>query len=542
MSRLGRVSLLASSAALLLAFAESATAVETKKPDANAQHWRNGEVRWLQRWVRFDELPSDIARALAFYEKTRDAYPTTVEGRLALADWCAKHRLADQERAHLTQVLELEPDHAAARARLGFVPVNDGWMSKHELELAAKQDRQDALDARRWDPKTAEWRKAIQRGTPAMKKTALERVRAVKDSAAALSLERQVSTVDDEAAGKAVVDALALMEGDAATYSLVRHAMFHTSAVVRTDAAQALKTRPLESYVPQLLGVMYTPVELQTQEMQTGAGMVIVQTMKREGRSQFQEKTIKTNIQTDDEEESNALGEELARLTREKNEQLVQEENARTELINSRATDVLALVSDKKLPPEPTAWWTWWRTKNDVYTAKKPTRRRYETEDQYVESPQEPEVFELDCLAAGTIVWTAVGPKAIEKMQVGDLVLSQNPETGELAFKPVLMTTVRPTSRLTRFEIGGEVLRTSGGHPLWIEGRGWTKAREAKAGDAFHGLDGQAVISSTQRDVEAETYNLVVADFHTYFIGPSRILNHDNTTALPTKNKQLGAK
>ncbi|MEZ6104079.1 MAG: hypothetical protein R3E01_34495 [Pirellulaceae bacterium] len=45
--------------------------------------------------------------------------------------------------------------------------------------------------------------------------------------------------------------------------------------------------------------------------------------------------------------------------------------------------------------------------------------------------------YHMDCLAAGTTVWTDRGPLAIEKVESGDLVLSQHPETGELAYKPV---------------------------------------------------------------------------------------------------------
>ena len=34
---------------------------------------------------------------------------------------------------------------------------------------------------------------------------------------------------------------------------------------------------------------------------------------------------------------------------------------------------------------------------------------------------------------------------------------------------------------------------------------------------------------------EAEAYNLVVADFNTYFVGETGILVHDNTPRLPTR-------
>jgi len=52
-----------------------------------------------------------------------------------------------------------------------------------------------------------------------------------------------------------------------------------------------------------------------------------------------------------------------------------------------------------------------------------------------------------ECFVAGTPVWTVSGPVAIEKIRVGDLVLSQALDTGELAFQPVLQTTQRPRSR-----------------------------------------------------------------------------------------------
>ena len=58
-----------------------------------------------------------------------------------------------------------------------------------------------------------------------------------------------------------------------------------------------------------------------------------------------------------------------------------------------------------------------------------------------------------DCLLAGTPVWTASGPARVEEIQVGDLVLSQHPGTGELAYKPVLKTTVRPPGPLVEMSV-----------------------------------------------------------------------------------------
>jgi hypothetical protein len=141
----------------------------------------------------------------------------------------------------------------------------------------------------------------------------------------------------------------------------------------------------------------------------------------------------------------------------------------------------------------------------------------------------------MDCLAAGTLVWTARGPFEIERIQVGDLVLSQHTETGELAYKPVLRTTVRPKSQLIKIEAGGESYETSGGHLFWVSGQGWVKSRELQSGQILHSAAGPVHVSSAEPTTAAETYNLVVADFSTYFVGYRKVLSHDNTVRAPTR-------
>ena len=68
----------------------------------------------------------------------------------------------------------------------------------------------------------------------------------------------------------------------------------------------------------------------------------------------------------------------------------------------------------------------------------------------------------VDCLAAGTPVRTDRGLTAIEEVRVGDRVLSQDVETGELAYKPVLQTTVRPPKELWTVRFNDETIVTTG--------------------------------------------------------------------------------
>jgi hypothetical protein len=141
----------------------------------------------------------------------------------------------------------------------------------------------------------------------------------------------------------------------------------------------------------------------------------------------------------------------------------------------------------------------------------------------------------LTCLVAGTPVWTDAGPKPIEGIRVGDLVLSQDPTTGELAYKPVLKTTLRPPARLLKVVLGDEALQCSGGHPFWIAGRGWVFARNLEEGVQLHAVSGTAQVRSVHPTGTEELHNLVVADFHTYFVTKAKILTHDNTIRDPTE-------
>jgi hypothetical protein len=133
------------------------------------------------------------------------------------------------------------------------------------------------------------------------------------------------------------------------------------------------------------------------------------------------------------------------------------------------------------------------------------------------------------------MIWTVRGPREIEKIRVGDLVLAQHPETGELAYKPVLRTTVRPKEQLLKFQAGGESCVCSGGHLFWVAGTGWVKSRDLASGQILHGADGPVHVSNVELGTEEVTYNLVVADFHTYFVGYRKVLSHDNTIRQPTR-------
>ena len=141
--------------------------------------------------------------------------------------------------------------------------------------------------------------------------------------------------------------------------------------------------------------------------------------------------------------------------------------------------------------------------------------------------------FNASCFTAGTMIETADGDRTIEEIQIGDLVLSANPETGEIAYKPVVNTYVHVTDTVLYLTIDEEIIETTEDHPFWVEGQGWTSAKLLQPGDVVRLKDGSTQCVDDIEIVElpegeyVAVYNFEVADFHTYFVSDYDILVHN---------------
>src|SRR6185312_7112166 len=107
-------------------------------------------------------------------------------------------------------------------------------------------------------------------------------------------------------------------------------------------------------------------------------------------------------------------------------------------------------------------------------------------------------------------VWTKTGQKPIESLQMGDLVLSQNVNTGEIRYKPVVARTLRPAGPIVRVSTEDEKFLATRGHPLWVDGVGWRMTKELEDGAMLYSVTGTTRIENVKPATDAETYNLVV--------------------------------
>jgi hypothetical protein len=144
-----------------------------------------------------------------------------------------------------------------------------------------------------------------------------------------------------------------------------------------------------------------------------------------------------------------------------------------------------------------------------------------------------------NCFLADTDVLMADGTtKDIEDVDIGDHVLATDPETGHTEKKPV--TALIGSTRykyLNELSIttpdGVEQLVATHEHPFWSPSEGaWIEAGDLEAGVTLRTDEGVTVVVTANRAYEqvATTYNLTIADIHTYYVlaGETPVLVHNS--------------
>ena len=586
-----------------------------QNPDSAVARWQAGFVRDAYSWQSFDDPQLAIAAheppVVEEYRRRRDSAPTrqtrndfplsTLPGQMALADWCKKHGLLDQERAHLTAALELATIHeqSAIFPRLGYCQVGNQWVSGEQLVNWQEMNRRTRAALKTWGPKLDNIAEKLA-GSSRQYKLGLANLKELASSESIPAIE-YILCSRDEASALAAIEAFEKTDGYQSTLSLARQAVFSKWDGVRAKATASLKTRRFDDFVPALISLLATPVTAtySTPELHyfqdvpgdhSPCGFVLVwnYVLARETDDQFQAAVLhaadyrlnyfmrggilnslkmirdpsgymyspKGNlVEPEDplsfrayrystlsllqdrlDEAEMSRSDATQKLQREKQVEAI---NDRTEKLNTQVIGVLAGVTGNDSSADPRVWWQWWADFSDVErVGDKPIVTV--TDESYVYGDATLRFNRISgrccCLAAGTPVWTDRGPLAIETISVGDRVLAQDIETGALAYKPVLQTTVRPPRELITLRCGSETVICTGGHRFWNSGTGWIRARELASQTLLHTATGNAPVRGEKQGTAAETYNLVVADFHTYFVGKTAFLSQDVLTPKATNN------
>jgi hypothetical protein len=217
--------------------------------------------------------------------------------------------------------------------------------------------------------------------------------------------------------------------------------------------------------------------------------------------------------------------------------------NAQINGLNARALQALETMTGQDLGKEKRSWEKWW-TDQRGYAYQPPPEKPKPVFQQMVSAPFQPGpvspapmVHEVvrrhSCFAGGTLVHTLQGTAPIERLSVGDVVLTQNSRTGELSFQPIVAVYHNAPNATLSVDLGTDTIVATGIHRFWKSGKGWTMARDLKPGDPIRALGATVTVKAVNSDQVQPVYNLEVTEGHSFFVGKQGLLVHDNSLVQP---------
>ncbi len=207
------------------------------------------------------------------YDQIRDSYPDTLEGQWELAEWCMENRLPKQRKTHLERVVELDPEHAAARRALGYSHIQGRWVTQEkqmtengyvrykntwvlpqEVEIK-EQERKERLAQLEWSAKLKRWHAWLNTDKADV---AQANIKAINDPFAAHPLAKLFNSPkqDSRPVRLLYVEALGRLDANAGMDALVSASLYDGDEEIRLaslDQVAAHKYRPaIGKYVQEL--------------------------------------------------------------------------------------------------------------------------------------------------------------------------------------------------------------------------------------------------------------------------------------------------
>lgn len=571
---------------------EQALMMAPAYPPAN---WPLGRIEVGGRWATLDEavrLDADNRRRIE-YRRMRDEALGDARRELNLARWCAQERLSDEAQLHYARLLHVgvldQKTRAEAMRVLQLREIGGTLVTEEQFRQAKEAASQIQQAAKRWEPKFRAWQKAIDGTNAASRVHAIEQMRKIDDPHV-IPLAESFLLACGPAYGEQLAGLLARFPQWEATQALARAAVLPQWPNVRQEAIRRLKQRPMHEYMPLLLSSLVSPVRSRWSVTDNAWGAIQYEhRFFREGPNQNLAVAMehvalpvlqitdsvavgppieRFNLPSDPErfpiihwgrtyefrgyDIVNDSNQYLAALSclmeAQRRERILGDFNAAVDFNNEPVFTALEETTGRFHHRNPAAWWDWWEKYNEVHNEVVPGKpiqylfhRSWSTQDIYARELYQPVdlYFNLNpnsCFLAGTTVWTDRGRIPIEQIKIGDRVLSKDPDSGKLAFKLVLNTTIRPPASMTKITVDGEDLITTLGHPFWVSKKRWCMAKELEPGDQLHGVHGILSVDATDTHVPMNVaHNLVVADWATYFVGEKGALVHDNTYRAPAR-------
>ncbi|TWU07922.1 polymorphic toxin-type HINT domain-containing protein [Stieleria varia] len=517
-------------------------------PEHAASRWHSGHVMTEEGWLpvqRFIQQTNGRG-AVARYNQLRDSIAGTAVGEITLARFCNTNGLNDRERLHWNNVLRFDRSNQEARKHLDLHEYRGQLLTPEQI-LQWKATHKEYRDSvNHWDNQLRQWRGQIDNTSPRHHASAWRALSEVTDYHAVPSLEKMFYRTDEELQ-EVILSVLGNIREPIATDALVRLAIYNETPEVREAAALQLRDRSWYEFVPAMMNLLETPIEYQyTMQRSSNSVSSFIQIAKETSAAKLRFSEVRlastpirlpsnrglnpgvgvigaqSRLRNAQAQQQRALAQETWRRCREIQNTIgtITNLNRQRFVVNHRIYDTLELTTGQEIDAKPQAWWDWWNHYNEItYLNDKEEKTYLVSIDSRVP---------LECFVPGTLTWTDTGKQPIETIKVGDRVLSQDPVSGELAYRLVTKTTIREPSPTLRIQVADSEIVSTLGHPMWVVGSGWKMAKELAVGDRLHSLNGGTEITDIRQGDDSQTHNLVVENTSTYFVGNSAILVHDS--------------
>jgi hypothetical protein len=200
-----------------------------------------------------------------YADQMKSAGAKDAKSQLALGDWCRDHGLAPEARKHWSRAIEIDPDHAEARSRLGFLRYDDRWLTGDEYRRA----RGFVKRGDEWMPEE----EARRRDAEKLRKDVLARhEKTIRDAIAKMQSMKRKTRLEGRLALQEYADRLGDLRlasfasevGDFynAQWKAIRKAL----VLVEVRATNATLKRPIPT-ITTSLGASSTPVTIQLPEL-----------------------------------------------------------------------------------------------------------------------------------------------------------------------------------------------------------------------------------------------------------------------------------
>jgi Pretoxin HINT domain/HEAT repeats len=556
----------------------------------------SGLVAHHGRWGKPDEVGEKIKNDPAHqalireYLERRARTDHKADAQMKLAAWCAQNGLKVQAQAHYNEVIRIDPSKDVAWKHLGYKKQGERWVKPEVLATEKLEAEHQKHADFQWKTRLEKLREGLESPHAARREKAQKALADVTDPRAVPMISR-ILAGGDERLQLAAVQVLGQIDGPRASNLLAVLAVSSPLASVRQEALADLTRRDPRDVVGRLINLVSRPFKYQVRQGNGpgSTGELFVDGEKFDIRRLYRFATIDYRLVpvsapaltppslTDSAMQAvmandgmivrtpkggtvvvagmaSVVAAERERMmaaylmeTMKRNQALqanlendirtVEAANTEINQVNDRVLPVLRALTGRDFGADSEPWQKWWTDQlGYVYQSSQPTSK-----PTYTDTVAMPNVtidiavprVHSACFAAGTLVQTTNGPRAIESVQVGDLVLSENTTSGLLEFQPVVATHLNEPSPTLRIVVDDETIVATGIHRFWKAGKGWTMARDLKAGDRLRMVGGVIKIKSIEPDATQPVFNLDVALNRDFFVGKRGLLVHDFSFVQP---------